>query len=42
MFGSCLVWIAVLRVLLALRERPADEVDLPDPAVAETPVAARG
>ncbi|GAA4825836.1 COX15/CtaA family protein [Streptomyces ziwulingensis] len=23
MFGSCLVWIAVLRVLLSLRERPA-------------------
>ncbi|MFI5795545.1 heme A synthase [Streptomyces sp. NPDC051677] len=35
MFGSCLVWIAVLRVLLALRERPAvDGVDLqlPRPA----------
>ncbi|MFI7295803.1 heme A synthase [Streptomyces sp. NPDC050121] len=34
MFGSCLVWIAVLRVLLALRERPVDGVDLqlPRPA----------
>ncbi|MFI9148921.1 heme A synthase [Streptomyces sp. NPDC053367] len=30
MLGSCLVWIAVLRVLLALRERPGTEVaDLP-------------
>lgn len=35
MLGSCLVWIAVLRVLLALRERPADEAagggSLPSP-----------
>ncbi|WP_200301426.1 COX15/CtaA family protein [Streptomyces adelaidensis] len=42
MLGSCLVWIATLRVLLSLRERPAAEVDVPGPAVAETPVAARG
>ncbi|MDX3067133.1 heme A synthase, partial [Streptomyces sp. ND04-05B] len=45
MLGSCLVWIATLRVLLSLRERPADEVDgadAPGPAVSETPVAARG
>ncbi|MDX2575238.1 COX15/CtaA family protein [Streptomyces scabiei] len=45
MLGSCLVWIATLRVLLSLRERPADQVDgadVPGPAVSETPVAARG
>ncbi|MDN3021060.1 COX15/CtaA family protein [Streptomyces sp. S.PB5] len=36
MFGSCLVWIAVLRVLLALRERPEAEVQLPDQAYAAT------
>lgn len=35
MFGSCLVWIATLRVLLSLRERPSTEVELPGPA-AET------
>ncbi|MEU6126631.1 COX15/CtaA family protein [Streptomyces sp. NPDC047123] len=29
MFGSCLVWIAVLRVLLSLRERPVTTADLP-------------
>ncbi|CCK30939.1 integral membrane transporter [Streptomyces davaonensis JCM 4913] len=34
MFGSCLVWIATLRVLLALRERP--ETQLPEvPAQAD-------
>ncbi|MFF2994139.1 heme A synthase [Streptomyces sp. NPDC057950] len=32
MFGSCLVWIGVLRVLLSLRERPAAVPDLPGPA----------
>ncbi|WP_329467767.1 COX15/CtaA family protein [Streptomyces sp. NBC_01431] len=32
MFGSCLVWVAVLRVLLALRERPEATVELPAPA----------
>ncbi|MDX2695585.1 COX15/CtaA family protein [Streptomyces ipomoeae] len=31
MFGSCLVWIATLRVLLSLRERPAVEADVPGP-----------
>ncbi|MFE6827420.1 heme A synthase [Streptomyces sp. NPDC057690] len=36
MFGSCLVWIAVLRVLLALRERPWTTVDLPGPAAEAT------
>ncbi|MFF9039261.1 heme A synthase [Streptomyces sp. NPDC014892] len=43
MFGSCLVWIATLRVLLSLRERPVDEIDVPTPgASAQTPVAAGG
>ncbi|WP_405611843.1 COX15/CtaA family protein [Streptomyces sp. NBC_00076] len=32
MLGSALVWIAVLRVLLALRERPDAEADLPGPS----------
>ncbi|MEU1041281.1 heme A synthase [Streptomyces sp. NPDC005551] len=32
MFGSCLVWIGVLRVLLSLRERPDTPAGLPDPA----------
>ncbi|MFE4862128.1 heme A synthase [Streptomyces sp. NPDC056670] len=32
MFGSCLVWIAVLRVLLALRERPEAAAEVPAPA----------
>lgn len=36
MLGSCLVWIGVLRVLLALRERPAAEVRLPDQPYAAT------
>jgi cytochrome c oxidase assembly protein subunit 15 len=42
MLGSCLVWIATLRVLLSLRERPTDETDVPAPAQAERPVAAHG
>ncbi|MGW2447897.1 COX15/CtaA family protein [Streptomyces sp. NPDC001675] len=29
MLGSCLVWIGVLRVLLALRERPGAALDVP-------------
>ncbi|MEU5578103.1 COX15/CtaA family protein [Streptomyces huasconensis] len=29
MFGSCLVWIAVLRVLLSLRERPLPTAEVP-------------
>ncbi|MGH4027461.1 COX15/CtaA family protein [Actinomycetota bacterium Odt1-20B] len=29
MFGSCLVWIGVMRVLLSLRERPELTVDVP-------------
>ncbi|WP_324785485.1 COX15/CtaA family protein [Streptomyces sp. H51] len=32
MFGSCLMWIGVLRVLLALRERPDVTADLPGPS----------
>jgi cytochrome c oxidase assembly protein subunit 15 len=32
MFGSCLVWIWALRVLLSLRERPGTAADLPGPA----------
>ncbi|MFF7240695.1 COX15/CtaA family protein [Streptomyces collinus] len=40
MLGSCLVWIGVLRVLLALRERPEDALDLPGPS-AEVPVGTR-
>ncbi len=29
MLGSCLVWIAVLRVALSLRERPAEQAEIP-------------
>lgn len=36
MLGSCLVWIAVLRVLLALRERPDVVADLPGPSTQES------
>jgi cytochrome c oxidase assembly protein subunit 15 len=36
MFGACLVWIAVLRVLLSFRERP-----LAEPGTAAVPAAAR-
>ncbi|WP_369245773.1 heme A synthase [Streptomyces sp. R41] len=36
MLGSCLVWIAVLRVLLALRERPDAVADLPGPSTEAT------
>lgn len=36
MFGSCLVWIGVLRVLLSQRERPVDAAEVPGPA-AEQP-----
>jgi cytochrome c oxidase assembly protein subunit 15 len=32
MFGSCLVWIGVLRVLLSLRERTEVTADLPGPS----------
>ncbi|MEW2272410.1 COX15/CtaA family protein [Streptomyces griseofuscus] len=36
MLGSCLVWIGVLRVLLALRERPETELGVPEPAAGAT------
>ncbi|AVH59405.1 MULTISPECIES: COX15/CtaA family protein [Streptomyces] len=36
MFGSCLMWIAVLRVLLSLRERPDVAAELPAPATEAT------
>ncbi|MGN5634091.1 COX15/CtaA family protein [Streptomyces sp. AC154] len=36
MFGSCLVWIGVVRVLLSQRERPVDIPQVPGPA-AEQP-----
>ncbi|MET7457595.1 COX15/CtaA family protein [Streptomyces sp. NPDC005574] len=36
MLGSGLVWIAVLRVLLALRERPDQVIGLPGPAAEAT------
>jgi cytochrome c oxidase assembly protein subunit 15 len=36
MLGSALTWIAVVRVVLALRERPEVEVQLPDQAYAAT------
>lgn len=36
MLGSCLVWIAVLRVLLALRERTDTTIGLPAPAAEAT------
>ncbi|MGW2724923.1 COX15/CtaA family protein [Streptomyces sp. NPDC001492] len=40
MFGSCLIWIWALRVLLALRERPEAVADLPGPS-AEVTVGTR-
>ncbi|MFE6484994.1 heme A synthase [Streptomyces sp. NPDC057757] len=36
MFGSCLVWIGVLRVLLSLRERPEVLAGVPGPATEST------
>ncbi|SDN92459.1 cytochrome c oxidase assembly protein subunit 15 [Streptomyces sp. cf386] len=36
MFGSAVTWIAVLRVLLSLRERPLDEIGIPAPATEAT------
>lgn len=40
MLGSAVTWIAVLRVMLALRERPLDETEIPAP-VAEAAVGTR-
>jgi cytochrome c oxidase assembly protein subunit 15 len=37
MLGSCLVWIATLRVMLALRERPETGAELPSPAAEPVP-----
>ncbi|MEU8696942.1 COX15/CtaA family protein [Streptomyces sp. NPDC048680] len=43
MFGSCLVWIGVLRVLLSQRERPVDAVaEVPGPAAEQPEPAAAG
>ncbi|MFI6940789.1 heme A synthase [Streptomyces sp. NPDC050418] len=39
MLGSCLVWIAIIRVLLSLRERPAPALDLPAQQDAPVPAA---
>lgn len=36
MFGSAVTWIAVLRVLLSLRERPLDEIGVQAPAAEAT------
>lgn len=38
MLGSCLVWIVVLRILLAMRERPLVEPGIPGPAQDGSPV----
>ncbi|MET8980174.1 COX15/CtaA family protein [Streptomyces sp. NPDC004539] len=40
MFGSTVTWIWVLRVLLSLRERPYDDVELPAPAESAVPTRA--
>ncbi|MFD7711972.1 heme A synthase [Streptomyces sp. NPDC059785] len=40
MFGSCLVWIGVLRVLLSLRERPAAGLGVPGQASSGATVGA--
>ncbi|MGW2845637.1 COX15/CtaA family protein [Streptomyces sp. NPDC001274] len=42
MLGSCLVWIAVVRVLLSLRERPSAPVAVPGPAAGQPEPAAAG
>ncbi|WP_406098111.1 COX15/CtaA family protein [Streptomyces sp. NBC_01013] len=42
MFGSCLVWIGVVRVLLSLRERPAATAPLPGPVAEQPEPAAAG
>ncbi|KOV95942.1 COX15/CtaA family protein [Streptomyces sp. NRRL B-3648] len=36
MLGSCLIWIAALRVLLSLRERPEAVLDVPGPSAGVT------
>lgn len=42
MFGSCLVWIGVVRVLLSLRERPVAVTRMPEPAAEQPEPAAAG
>ncbi|MFD4946466.1 heme A synthase [Streptomyces sp. NPDC058239] len=42
MFGSCLVWIAVVRVLLSLRERPMAVAAVPGAAAEQPEPAAAG
>ncbi|MFB6985928.1 heme A synthase [Streptomyces sp. NPDC056304] len=42
MFGSCLVWIAVVRVLLSLRERPVAVAPVPGAAAEQLEPAAAG
>ncbi|SCF92662.1 heme A synthase [Streptomyces sp. Ncost-T10-10d] len=42
MFGSCLVWIAVVRVLLSLRERPVAVAAVPGAAAEQPEPAAAG
>lgn len=42
MFGSCLVWIGVVRVLLSLRERPVAVAAVPGPAAEQPEPAAAG
>ncbi|MFE4794847.1 heme A synthase [Streptomyces sp. NPDC056708] len=42
MFGSCLVWIAVVRVLLSLRERPVAVAAVPGLAAEQPEPAAAG
>lgn len=42
MFGSCLVWIGVVRVLLSQRERPVDVAAVPGPAAEQPEPATAG
>ncbi|WP_406150077.1 COX15/CtaA family protein [Streptomyces sp. NBC_01012] len=42
MFGSCLVWIGVVRVLLSQRERPVSVPQVPGPAAERPEPAAAG
>lgn len=42
MFGSCMVWIAVVRMLLSLRERPLSVAAVPGPAAEQPQPAATG
>lgn len=42
MFGSCLVWIGVVRVLLSQRERPVAVAEVPGPAAEQPEPATAG